>query len=73
MRELCRLFLFTRLCWRAWRLRDAGGPSGCIYYGATAWRGVPDICVLVGFNREAWRVTNLATEAIVTRCRPLSG
>jgi hypothetical protein len=53
-------FQFLRCAWRAWCNASEHGTG---YAAIVSDLGIPTVCVLVGKDREAWRISTLAIEA----------
>lgn len=54
---------FVRLALRAYRAAGANG----LRYAAIECRGVPRLTLFIGTGRQAWKISNFATEAAVLR------
>jgi hypothetical protein len=52
------LIRYLWCCYRAYQ------SPGDIQYFSLSWRGVPCLAVVIARNREAWRVSTFAIEAL---------
>jgi hypothetical protein len=57
---------FLKLVYLAWRACRRKGPEDVIFV-SLASRGVPQVTMLIGFDREAWRVSQIAIESSALR------
>lgn len=55
-----RFLKFVTVCWFAWKATRRGEK---LIYVTVSKHGVPSCAMFVGYDREAWRVTQFAMES----------
>ena len=57
-----RMVAFIRLCLRIWRLMGQESNITTMEVLRDARTGMPVLTLLIGVNREAWRISHMAIE-----------
>ena len=59
------LLFFLWQCFKVYRKSKKG--CGDVAYFAWTWRGVPRLSVVIGMNREAWQVSQFASNYFIMK------